>query len=82
VESAKVSAKIDKIIEKRQFPMIFLQKVYFINITYIPTDHNNKNWNILKKMAKKLNSPSSITHTKDKCTAIARGDTKCKACGN
>jgi hypothetical protein len=53
VESAKIGAKIDKVIEKRQFPMIFLQNLDFISFTHIPTDYNHKKWKILKKFGQK-----------------------------
>jgi hypothetical protein len=60
VESSKIGAKIDKIPEKRQFPMFFLQTFQFINVTYVPTDYNNKKWNILKKWPKHSIHPLAL----------------------
>lgn len=54
MESATIDAKIDKITEKRQFPVIFfLPNCLLFNFTYIPTDNNNKKWNILNKLLPK-----------------------------
>jgi hypothetical protein len=58
MEHETTGDEIDQFTEKRQFPILFLQKFLIISFTYIPTDYNHKKWNILKKIfAKKLNSP-------------------------
>ncbi len=59
VESAKIGAKIDKITEKRNFPMIFFGKTFNSSISpiYILTDYSKKMEYLENKIGQKLTSP-------------------------